>query len=197
MGSKIRWGVIGSGGIAQRRTIPEGITKAKNGELKVVFDIDARVNTEVAGKFGAKEADAVEDLLSADIDAVYIATPASVHAEQVRACAKAGKHILCEKPLGMTVAEAEEMIDICKRAGVKLGCAFMMRFVAQHQEALMLIEEGKLGKPTYINEYSGYVSLPVIYRNSAASDGASVPETSISPGEMEIQITVQVVYSIK
>ena len=149
MGDKIKWGVIGSGGIAQRRTIPEGITKAKNSELKVVFDIDTQVNSEVAGKFGAKEAASVEDLLSAEIDAVYIATPASVHAKQVRACAKEGKHILCEKPLGMTVAEAEEMIEICKQVGVKLGCAFMMRFVAQHREALKLIEEGILGKPTY------------------------------------------------
>ncbi len=149
MGDKIKWGVIGSGGIAQRRTIPEGITKAKNGALSVVFDIDAQVNSEVAEKFGAEEAASVEDLLSADIDAVYIATPASVHGEQVRVCAKAGKHILCEKPLGMTVAEAEEMIGICKGADVKLGCAFMMRFVAQHREALKLIGEGKLGKPTY------------------------------------------------
>ena len=149
MGGKIKWGVIGSGGISQRRTIPEGILRAKNGELKVVFDIDTKVNSEVAKKFGAEEAASVEDLLSADIDAVYIATPASVHAEQVRASAKAGKHILCEKPLGMTVTEAEEMIDICKKAVFKLGCAFMMRFVAQHRESLKLIEEGKLGKPTY------------------------------------------------
>jgi predicted dehydrogenase len=149
MGGKIKWGVIGSGGIAQRRTIPEGILRAGNSELKMVFDIDAQVNSEVAVKFGTEKASSIEGLLGADIDAVYIATPASVHAEQVRACAKAGKHILCEKPLGMTITEAEDMIEICKQAGVKLGCAFMMRFVAQHQEALKLIKEDKLGKPTY------------------------------------------------
>ena len=149
MGGKIKWGVVGSGGIAKRRTIPEGITKARNAELISVFDIDTKVNSEVAEKFGAREAASVEDLLGSDIDAVYIATPASVHGEQVRVCAKARKHVLCEKPLGMMVDEAEEMIDICRGAGVKLGCAFMMRFVAQHQEALKLIKEGKLGKPTY------------------------------------------------
>jgi predicted dehydrogenase len=149
MAGKIKWGVIGSGGIAKRRTIPEGITKASNAELNTVFDIDTQVNSEVAKKFGAEQAASIEDLLDADIDAVYVATPAYLHTEQVRACAKAGKHVLCEKPLGMTVAEAEEMIEICKRAGVKLGCAFMMRLAAQHREALRLIREGKLGKPTY------------------------------------------------
>jgi len=149
MCSKIRWGVIGSGGIARRRTIPEGISKANNAELTAVFDIDAQVNAEVAKKFDAKQAASIGDLLDLDIDAVYVATPAHLHAEQVRACAKAGKHVLCEKPLGMTVAEAEEMIEMCKQMGVKLGCAFMMRFAAQHAEALRLIKEGKLGRPTY------------------------------------------------
>jgi len=149
MSRKVKWGVIGSGGIARRRTIPEGILKADNAELTTVFDIDAQVNAEVAKKFGAKQAASISDLQEADIDAVYIATPAHFHAEQVRACAKAGKHILCEKPLGMTVTEAEEMIEVCEQIGVKLGCAFMMRFVAQHQHALKLIKEGKLGKPTY------------------------------------------------
>ncbi len=149
MSRKIKWGVIGSGGIARRRTIPEGILKADNAELTAVFDIDAQVNAEVAKEFGARPATDIDNLLKDDIQAVYIATPAHLHAEQVRACAKAGKHVLCEKPLGMTVAEAEEMIKVCKQIGVKLGCAFMVRFVAQHQQALKLINEGKLGKPNY------------------------------------------------
>ncbi len=149
MSRKIKWGVIGSGGIAKRRTIPEGISKANNAELTAVFDIDAQVNAEMAKNFGAQQAASISDLLDVDINAVYVATPAHLHAEQVRACAKAGKHVLCEKPLGMTVAEAEEMIEVCKQIGVKLGCAFMMRFVAQHQKALKLIEESKLGQPLY------------------------------------------------
>ncbi|MHC4460251.1 MAG: Gfo/Idh/MocA family protein [Planctomycetota bacterium] len=149
MPRKIKWGVIGSGGIAKRRTIPEGISKANNAELSVVFDINAQVNAEVAKEFGAEEAGSIEALLDADIDAVYIATPAYLHTGQVQTCAKADKHVLCEKPLGMSVAEAEEMIERCKQMGVKLGCAFMMRFVAQHAEALKLISEGKLGRPTY------------------------------------------------
>jgi len=149
MSRKIKWGVIGSGGIARRRTIPEGISKANNAALSIVFDINAQVNSEVAKKFGVKHTTSIGSLLRTDIDAVYIATPAHLHAEQVRACAEAEKHVLCEKPLGMTVAEAEEMIEICEQRGVKLGCAFMMRFVSQHQHALRLIKEGRLGTPTY------------------------------------------------
>ena len=173
MSRKIKWGVIGSGGIAGRRTIPEGISKADNAELSAVFDIDAQVNAEVAKKFGAKQAANISDLLKTDIDAVYIATPAHVHAEQVRACAKAGKHVLCEKPLGMTVAEAEEMIEVCKQIGVKLGCAFMMRFVAQHQHALRLIKEGKLGTPTYARAQLScwYPSIEGAWRQDPATGG--------------------------
>jgi predicted dehydrogenase len=149
MSDKIKWGVIGSGGIARRRTIPEGIIKANNAELSVVYDINTQVNADVAKDFDAKQATSIEALLDTDVEVVYIATPANLHGDQVRACAKAGKHVLCEKPLGMNVTEAREMIELCKREGIKLGCAFMMRFVAQHRQALRLIREGKLGTPTY------------------------------------------------
>jgi predicted dehydrogenase len=149
MAEKVKWGVIGSGGIARRRTIPEGILKADNAELSLVYDIDEQVNAEVAKESGARPAQSIDALLEAGLDAVYIATPANLHRDQVLACAEAGKNILCEKPLGMTIAEAEEMIESCRAASVKLGCAFMMRFVAQHVEALRLIDEGRLGKPTY------------------------------------------------
>ena len=74
-----------------------------------------------------------------------MATPANLHCDQVVCAAKAGKHVLCEKPLGMTVEEAERMIAACDDNGVKLGTAFMMRFHAQHQEALALVRDGKIG----------------------------------------------------
>ena len=173
MSRKIKWGVIGSGGIAKRRTIPEGISKANNAELTAVFDIDAQVNAEVANKFSAKQAASISELLDADVDAIYVATPAHLHAEQVRVCAKAGKYVLCEKPLAMTVAEAEEMIELCKQRGVNLGCAFMMRFVAQHQQALRLIKEGKLGTPTYARAQLScwYPPIEGAWRQDPATSG--------------------------
>jgi len=149
MTKKIKWGVIGSGGIAQRRTIPEGIIPASNAELISVYDVNAKINEEVAVKFGAKAAGSIDELLSSDIDAVYIATPANLHCQQVIECAKAKKHILCEKPLGMTIKETQKMIKACKKAKVQLGTAFMMRFHSQHQAALQMIEVGRIGKLVY------------------------------------------------
>ncbi|MFP4499688.1 MAG: Gfo/Idh/MocA family protein [Candidatus Hydrogenedentota bacterium] len=149
MTDTIRWGVVGSGGIARRRTIPEGIVPADNAQLAAVYDQNAAVNAEVADEFGAQPADSMAALLASGIDAVYVATPVHVHYEQVVACAAAGKHVLCEKPLGMSVGEGREMIQACKAADVQLSPAFMMRFHAQHQAALALVQEGKLGKPAY------------------------------------------------
>ncbi|MCX6222666.1 MAG: Gfo/Idh/MocA family oxidoreductase [Bacteroidia bacterium] len=149
MENKIKWGVIGSGGIAQRRTIPEGIVLAEHANLVAVYDINAEVNYTVAKKFNAKAVQSIQELIDADIDAVYIASPVNRHLEHAIACAKGKKHVFCEKPLGMTVEEAEKMIRICKQEGVLLGTALMMRFLAQHQAALKIIQEGKLGKLVY------------------------------------------------
>ncbi|MGI6571886.1 MAG: Gfo/Idh/MocA family protein [Fermentimonas sp.] len=149
MKQAIKWGVIGSGGIARRRTIPEGLMQAESTELISVYDTDPRVNSEVAAQFGAQACESIDSLLSSNIDAVYIASPAYVHMEQVIACAQAKKHALCEKPLGMTVEETDRMIAACKEAGVLLGVGLMMRFHSQHQAALQLLQEGKLGKPVY------------------------------------------------
>jgi len=146
---KIKWAVIGSGGIARRRTIPEGIISADNAKLTIVYDVNSDINKKVANEFGVKAADSIDALLSQEIDAVYIATPAYLHCQHAILSAKAGKHVLCEKPLGVSVKEVEEMIAECKKAGVLLGTALMMRFQSQHQTALEMIRKGRLGKLTY------------------------------------------------
>ena len=146
---KIKWAVLGSAGIAKRRTIPEGIVPAENAELVSVYDINTEANADVAKQFNAKAAADIDELLQADINAVYIATPANLHHLQTITCIKAGKHVLCEKPLGLTVAEAEKMIKVSSNADVLLGTAFMMRFHSQHQAALKMIQQGKLGTLTF------------------------------------------------
>jgi predicted dehydrogenase len=173
MTNKVRWGVLGSGGIARRRTIPEGIAKASNAELSAVFDSNPQVNAEVARQFRATPAASIDELLAGSIDAMYVATPAYLHHEHVEACARAGKHVLCEKPLGMSVEEAAEMIDLCSWMKVKLGCAFVMRFVAQHQEALKLIQQGRLGRPVYARAQLScwYPPLEGAWRQDPATGG--------------------------
>jgi predicted dehydrogenase len=149
MKNKVRWGVIGAGGIARRRTIPEGILPARNAELVAVYGREKKTREAVAREFGATATKSLEELLGLNIDAVYIATPNHVHLEQTRLAAAAGKSVFCEKPLGMKVAEARRMVEICRKAKVNLGTAFMMRFHSMHQAALKLIQEGKLGQPVY------------------------------------------------
>ena len=146
---KVKWGVIGSGGIARRRTIPEGIMQAANAELVAVFDVAKQLNVEIAKEFNATATDELEDLLKADLDAVYIATPANLHFQHVIGCAGAGKHVLCEKPLGLSAEEGKKMVTACEKGGVNLGTAFMLRFHTQHKAALDMIEQGKLGTPVY------------------------------------------------
>jgi len=147
--NKTKWGVIGSGGIARRRTIPEGIMHADHAVLVAVYDINREVNEAVAKEFNAKAVNSIQELIDSGVDAIYIASPVNMHYDHVIACARGKKHVLCEKPLGMTTAETEKMISVCSKEGVSLGTSFMMRFVTQHQAALKMIKDGKLGKPVY------------------------------------------------
>jgi len=144
---KTQWAVWGSGGIAQRRTIPEGILKAGNAELVAVYDVNADVNQAVAERFGAKACRNELELLDCPCDILYIATPVDRHCDQVIRSAEAGKHVFCEKPLGLTIQEAETIVAICRNRNVKLGVGYMMRFHAYHQEALRLVQEGRIGVP--------------------------------------------------
>jgi len=170
---QVAWGVIGSGGIALRRTIPEGIVPAANARLVAVYDLNQEVNRQVAERFGARAASNLDELLEADVEAVYVATPVHAHREQVLACARARKHVLCEKPLGLNVAEAEEMVAACRQAGVLLGTALMMRFHSQHQAALKLIREGRLGQPVYARAQLScwYPPIPGAWRQDPALGG--------------------------
>jgi len=170
---QINWGVIGSGGIAKRRTIPEGIMHAEHAKLVSVYDINAEANNAVAKEFNATAFASIKELLNSDIDAVYIASPANMHLEQVIACARARKHVLCEKPLGMTTGEADKMIKVCKEEGIRLGSGFMMRFHSQHQAALKLIQEGKLGKCVYGRAQLScwYPPIPGAWRQSPETGG--------------------------
>lgn len=173
MQTKIRWGVIGSGGIARRRTIPEGIVPARNAQLVAVHDAQPAANAEVARMFGAKPVDSVTALLAEEIDAVYVATPPRAHAAQVAACAAARKHVLCEKPLALTLEDVDAMIGTCAAAGVLLGTGFMMRFLAQHQAARQLIQEGRLGRPVLARAQLScwYPPIPDAWRQDPAQGG--------------------------
>jgi predicted dehydrogenase len=144
----VKWGVIGAGGIADRRTIPEGIVPSPKCDLVAMMDLSAERASAVAAKYGvALSFTRYEDLLAIpEIEAVYIASPNCFHRAQVIAAARAGKHIFVEKPMALSVADAKEMMAACDQSGVKPMVGYLMRFHAGHQRLSQMIEAGELGQ---------------------------------------------------
>ena len=141
----VQIGVIGAGGIAYRKTIP-GILKSSLCRLVAVMDpvgID-----KIAEQFGIESAYTTEGQLLTDpaVEVVYIASPVKEHLRQIRLAAEVGKHILCEKPFAMTVAEAEEAIAVCEKKGVFLQEGYMMKFHGAHQKNQAVDRGGRVGQ---------------------------------------------------
>jgi len=145
----IGWGVIGASGIADRRTIPEGIMPAQNDRLVAVMGRNEERTRAVALKYGEVKWYLSEEELLAnkEVEAVYIATPTYLHAEQTIRALRAGKHVLCEKPMAMNLKEGEEMLKEAEKNNRKLAIGYMMRFHAWHQKLKRMIDAGELGKP--------------------------------------------------
>lgn len=170
---KLGWGVIGAGGIARKRTIP-GILLAENAKLTAIMDVNETLLNEMEDEFNVKGYATVKELLAdPNVEAVYIASPVFAHLEQVKQAAAAGKHILLEKPMGRNTKECEEMIQICKKAGVKGGVAFMMRFHTYHQQIRELIAQGVLGDivSARAQQVFWYPDLPNCWRQQKALSG--------------------------
>lgn len=147
MKETVKWGVIGCGGIAARRTIPEFTKMVSNAEIVSVMDISSETARKVAGTFDVPHFCSTEqELLAQPIDAVYIATPQNVHCRQVVLAANAGKHILCEKPLAVSSREVDRMETAIRKAGVKFMLAFCMRSNIYNKKARELVQAGKLGQ---------------------------------------------------
>ncbi|MBU4212022.1 MAG: Gfo/Idh/MocA family oxidoreductase [Kiritimatiellae bacterium] len=147
MPAKIKWGVIGCGGIAARRTIPEFKKMVSNAELVSVMDISAERARAVAQQFGIPHWCTTEkELLRQSVDAVYIATPPNMHCRQVIQAAKAGKHILCEKPVAVSIREIDRMEAACQAAQVKFMLGFCMHHNVYNKKARDLVQSGALGQ---------------------------------------------------
>jgi len=143
----LRWGLIGCGDIVRKR-VAEALREGAGGELVSVSRGDesrlAACKDEVAAQ--KSFADWREQIADPEIDAVYIATPVSQHAEQAIAAAEAGKHVLCEKPMALDAASCDRMIEACRSAGVRLGVAYYRRFYPVVQRIAELLEAGAIGK---------------------------------------------------
>src|SRR5689334_8390088 len=133
---RIRWGILGPGRIAG--DFFAGVAQSRTGRVDAIATRDPG-RAGLAERFpGARILEGYEGLLAdGEIDAVYIATPHPTHAEWAIKAAKAGKHVLCEKPIGLSAAEAEAMQTAAREAGTFLGEAYMYRL---HPLTLKLIE---------------------------------------------------------
>ena len=140
----IKIGLIGCGKIAQFRHIPEYATNP-NVQLMGFYDINQKRAEDVAKKFGGQAYKSLEELLAADIDAVSVCTPNYVHAEQTIAALKAGKHVLCEKPMAGSIQDCDAMLQAAHDAGRFLMLGHNQRLAKAHVKARELIESGLIG----------------------------------------------------
>ena len=148
---QVRWGVLGVAKIAVNQVIP-AILEAPNSELYAIASRDGEKAAAAAERFGCKAVQGYEHLLADEqVDAVYIPLPNGMHMEWTIAAANAGKHVLCEKPLGLNVAECERMIAACEQNNVLLMEAFMYRYSEKTKKTLEIIQSGKLGKLAHIS----------------------------------------------
>ena len=148
---KVRWGLIGCGDIAQKRIAP-ALRDSNLCELVAVSRAQSHLAESFAKQFGASRWYPVWRDLSVDkeLDAIYVATPVHLHAAQTIAAAESGKHVLCEKPMALNLAECDRMLAACSANNVKLGVAYYRHFYPVIDRIKAVIESGEIGDPVLV-----------------------------------------------
>ena len=142
---KIGWGIIGCGVIAGVHA--QAATEVAEAELRAVCDIVEEKARRLGDEYGVPYLTDLDELLARDdIQAVSICTPSGMHSEHAIATAEAGKHILCEKPLDVTLEKIDEMIEAAASNDVKLAAVFQRRTAPDCQRVREAVRRGKLGK---------------------------------------------------
>ena len=179
----VRWGILSAARIGMEKVIP-AIKWAENAEVVAIASRDGARAREAAVALGIPTSYAgYEALLEADnIDAVYIPLPNDQHAEWTSRAAAAGKHVLCEKPLAMSSAQAEEMVAACDEAGVMLAEAFMYRHHPTWVEVVRLVRDGAIGRLQGIQTWFSYFNDdPSNIRNRVENGGGALMDIGCYP----------------
>ena len=149
---QVRVGVIGCGGIAERAHIPNLLAEPQV-RLEALSDINEGKLLAIQQKFNFPKDKSFTDYTKVldlkDVDAVVIATPTHTHAEIALKAIEAGKHVFVEKPLSVTVAQAEAIVESAKQAKVKVMVGYQHRFVSSHRIAKRYLRTGKIGVPFF------------------------------------------------
>lgn len=172
----LRWGVLGVAKIATQKVIP-AMQQARHCEVVAIASRDGGRAREAAGRLGIPRAhDTYEALLcDPEVDAVYIPLPNHLHVPWTARAAEAGKHVLCEKPIALTAAEAKTLLDVRDRTGVRIQEAFMIREHPQWQRARALAASGELGEVRAMSGFFSYYNDdPGNVRNVAAFGGGGL-----------------------
>ena len=166
MSKKVRFGLIGCGAIA--RFHAKSIGEIENAELVAAFDPYKPGLEKFTAEYDVKGYETLEALLAdPDVDAVSICTPSGLHTRQAAAAMKAGKHVVCEKPMSLTLAEADELIACEKETGMKVCIISQYRFAASTQEVKRAIDAGAFGKITHASLSMRYYRSNDYYNSGA------------------------------
>ncbi|MDX2052828.1 MAG: Gfo/Idh/MocA family oxidoreductase [Polyangiaceae bacterium] len=162
--TKVRYAVVGAGNIAQVAVLPAFAHAEENSELVALISSDANKRDELCEKYNLQLAGDYTQLEKVfekgKIDAVYIATPNTLHREHTLRAAARGVHVLCEKPLAPTVAACDAMARACSKNGVKLMVAYRLHFEEATLTALNLIHQGKIGEVRVFDSVFSHVVRP-------------------------------------
>ncbi len=151
--TKLKAGVIGAGGMGA--THARGWMKAEGFELVAVADVDLPKAEALAEKYGAQAFGSVEALLSSGIEAVSVCLPSALHRSVSEEALQMGCHVLCEKPMALSVADCDAMIEAARIAGRRLSVAQVVRFFPEFANAHSLVQSGGVGKPAVVRTRRG------------------------------------------
>ncbi len=182
-GARLRWGVLGGAAIAVGKVIP-ATQRSTRGEVLAIASRDGDRATALAESLGIARAYGSYEALLADpdVDAVYIPLPNHLHRTWTLRAAEAGKHVLCEKPLAVTAADAASMVDACRAAGVVLMEGFMYRFHPLWQRVHALVCRGTIGELWGVQARFAYRNIdPLDIRNVAAFGGGALLDIGCYP----------------
>ena len=180
---KVRWGVLSTADIGMAKVTP-AIQAGANCEVVAIASRDAGRAGAAAEQLGIPRAHGSYEALLADdaVDAVYIPLPNQLHAEWTIAAARAGKHVLCEKPLALTSADAQEMVDVCAAEGVKFMEAFMYRLHPSWLRVRELLAEGRIGEVRAFQAWFSYFNDdPDNIRNKVECGGGALMDIGCYP----------------
>jgi len=176
MTRKIRWGVLSTANIGLKKVIP-GMQRCEHATVNAIASRDLSKAREAAASLGiARAYGSYEELLAdPEIDAIYNPLPNNLHVLWTIKAAEAGKHVLCEKPISMTVAEAKSLLPVRERTGVKIGEAFMVNTHPQWVRVRELLDAGRIGELRAVMGFFSYYNVnPANIRNIVETGGGGL-----------------------